>query len=112
MCHQLCTTHTPPGLHMAAQHWNRPETCANVTTVAGNHDGKHARPAALTVRLSEPMHQLVVEEAELAGVSANQFIREATLLRVGWGRGRRGEPLIPLDDLRTVRRLLEQLEQG
>lgn len=64
---------------------------------------------AFTVRLSTPMHDLVAEEARHCGISASQFVREALLLRLGWARARRGEPMIPVEDQRTVRRLLEDI---
>jgi hypothetical protein len=52
---------------------------------------------------------MVAREAELDGVSASQFVREAVLLRCAYRRGRRQEPPLPIDDPRTVRRVLEEL---
>ena len=69
------------------------------------------RPVALTVRLAAPIHELVTEEADRDGISVSQFIREAVLVRCVWRRGRRGEPIIPIDDARALRRLLQDLEQ-
>jgi hypothetical protein len=55
------------------------------------------------------MHEILAHEAALDGISASQFVREALLMRCMWRRGRRDEPVLPSDDARTVRRVLEQL---
>lgn len=63
----------------------------------------------LTVRLSRSTHQLLTEEASHDGISAAQFVRDAVLVRCVWRRAQRGDPVVPLDDVRTVKRVMEQL---
>jgi GAF domain len=46
---------------------------------------------ATTVRFSEDLWELLELEAEREGVSAAQFVRDATLLRIGMLAGRRGD---------------------
>ncbi len=46
---------------------------------------------ATTVRFSEDLWELLELEAERDGVSAAQFVRDATLLRIGMLAGRRGD---------------------
>jgi GAF domain len=46
---------------------------------------------ATTVRFSEDLWELLELEAERQGVSAAQFVRDATLLRIGMLAGRRGD---------------------
>jgi GAF domain-containing protein len=47
---------------------------------------------ATTVRFSEDLWSLLEQEAATAGVSAAQFVRDATVLRIAYLMGRRGEP--------------------
>ena len=47
---------------------------------------------ATTVRFSDDLWSLLEQEAAAAGVSAAQFVRDATVLRVAYLMGRRGEP--------------------
>ena len=46
---------------------------------------------ATTVRFSEDLWRLVESEAEREGVSAAQFIRDASVMRAAYAMGRRGE---------------------
>lgn len=46
---------------------------------------------ATTVRFSEDLWELLEREAERDGVSAAQFVRDSTLLRIGMLAGRRGD---------------------
>jgi hypothetical protein len=47
---------------------------------------------ATTVRFSEALWTLLEREAERDGVSAAQYIRDATILRTAYAMGRRGDP--------------------
>jgi GAF domain-containing protein len=47
---------------------------------------------ATTVRFSEALWTLVEREADRDGVSAAQYIRDATILRTAYGMGQRGDP--------------------
>src|SRR5918998_1377601 len=47
---------------------------------------------ATTVRFSDDLWSLLEQEASSAGVSAAQFVRDATVLRIAYLMGRRGEP--------------------
>jgi hypothetical protein len=49
---------------------------------------------ATTVRFSEDLWQLLELEAERDGVSAAQFVRDSTLLRIGSRAGRRGDSTV------------------
>lgn len=46
---------------------------------------------ATTVRFSEELWRLLEEEAAREGVSAAQYVRDATVMRVGYTMGRRGD---------------------
>src|SRR3712207_9349846 len=46
---------------------------------------------ATTVRFSEDLWRLLEEEAAREGVSAAQYVRDATVMRVGYTMGRRGD---------------------
>src|SRR3954466_9351515 len=52
----------------------------------------HMPMRATTVRFSEDLWTLVEREAELEGVSAAQFIRDASVMRAAYAMGRRGDP--------------------
>lgn len=47
---------------------------------------------ATTVRFSDDLWGLLEQEAAAAGVSAAQFVRDATVLRIAYLMGRRGDP--------------------
>jgi GAF domain-containing protein len=47
---------------------------------------------ATTVRFSDELWRLLEREAEREGVSAAQFIRDATILRTAYAMGQRGDP--------------------
>jgi GAF domain len=47
---------------------------------------------ATTVRFSDDLWSLLEQEAADSGVSAAQFVRDATILRIAYLMGRRGEP--------------------
>jgi GAF domain-containing protein len=47
---------------------------------------------ATTVRFADDLWALLEQEAAASGVSAAQFVRDATVLRVAYLMGRRGEP--------------------
>ena len=47
---------------------------------------------ATTVRFADSLWTLVEQEAQLEGVSAAQFIRDATIMRAAYAMGRRGDP--------------------
>ena len=47
---------------------------------------------ATTVRFSEDLWSLLEREAAAGGVSAAQFIRDATIMRIAYTMGQRGEP--------------------
>jgi len=47
---------------------------------------------ATTVRFAESLWTLVEQEAEREGVSAAQFIRDASVMRAAYAMGRRGDP--------------------
>ena len=47
---------------------------------------------ATTVRFSDDLWSLLEQEAAASGVSAAQFVRDATVLRIAYLMGRRGEP--------------------
>ena len=47
---------------------------------------------ATTVRFAESLWTLVEQEAEREGVSAAQFIRDASIMRAAYAMGRRGDP--------------------
>lgn len=49
---------------------------------------------ATTVRFSEDLWSLLEQEAAASGVSAAQFVRDATVMRIAYLMGRRGEPSI------------------
>ena len=49
---------------------------------------------ATTVRFSDDLWGLLEQEAAASGVSAAQFVRDATILRIAYLMGRRGEPEI------------------
>ena len=49
---------------------------------------------ATTVRFTEDLWSLLEQESGTAGVSAAQFVRDATVLRIAYLMGRRGEPAI------------------
>src|SRR5215212_7199886 len=53
--------------------------------------GKARAMKATTVRFSEDLWSTISAEAELAGLSASQFIREAALARAAAAAGARGE---------------------
>jgi hypothetical protein len=59
---------------------------------------------ATTVRFSDDLWRLLEQEASAAGVSAAQFVRDATVLRIAYLMGRRGEP--------DIERALEQVGAG
>jgi GAF domain-containing protein len=46
---------------------------------------------ATTIRFGDALWQLLEREAARAGVSSAQFIREATIMRVGYAMGQRGD---------------------
>jgi hypothetical protein len=50
-----------------------------------------AQVRATTVRFPEEVYELVERETDLAGISISQYIREATLARLAFSAGRRGE---------------------
>src|SRR3954447_19210948 len=53
---------------------------------------RHKMPMrATTVRFSEDLWRLLEREAEREGVSAAQFIRDASVMRAAYAMGRRGE---------------------
>jgi hypothetical protein len=47
---------------------------------------------ATTVRFADDLWSLLEQEAAASGVSAAQFVRDATVLRIAYLMGRRGEP--------------------
>ena len=47
---------------------------------------------ATTVRFAETLWALVEREAQLEGVSAAQFIRDASIMRAAYAMGQRGDP--------------------
>src|SRR3989442_917702 len=47
---------------------------------------------ATTVRFAESLWTLVEREAQREGVSAAQFIRDASVMRAAYAMGRRGDP--------------------
>jgi GAF domain-containing protein len=47
---------------------------------------------ATTVRFSEDLWKLLEQEAAEAGVSAAQFVRDSTVMRIAYLMGKRGEP--------------------
>src|SRR5919107_5533511 len=47
---------------------------------------------ATTVRFGESLWRLVEREARREGVSAAQFIRDATIVRTAYAMGERGDP--------------------
>jgi GAF domain-containing protein len=47
---------------------------------------------ATTVRFNESLWQLLDEEARREGVSAAQFVRDATVMRIAYSMGRRADP--------------------
>ena len=47
---------------------------------------------ATTVRFSEALWTLVESEAQADGVSAAQYVRDATILRTAYAMGQRGDP--------------------
>ena len=49
---------------------------------------------ATTVRFSDDLWSLLEQEAAASGVSAAQFVRDATVMRIAYLMGRRGEPAI------------------
>ena len=49
---------------------------------------------ATTVRFSDDLWSLLEQEASASGVSAAQFVRDATVLRIAYAMGRRGEPAL------------------
>jgi hypothetical protein len=49
---------------------------------------------ALPIWFSDDLWALLEQEAAVAGVSAAQFVRDATVLRIAYLMGRRGEPAI------------------
>src|SRR3954451_1501591 len=51
----------------------------------------HMPMRATTVRFSEDLWRLLEREAEREGVSAAQFIRDASVMRAAYAMGRRGE---------------------
>ena len=54
---------------------------------------RHKMPMrATTVRFSEDLRRLLEREAEREGVSAAQFIRDASVMRAAYAMGRRGDP--------------------
>src|SRR4051794_3403695 len=57
-----------------------------------------------TVRFSEDLWATIQAEAELAGLSASQFIREAALARAAAAAGARGETAFDADPLRELAR--------
>src|SRR3954454_22761444 len=59
---------------------------------------------ATTVRFSDDLWELLETEASTQGISAAQFVRDATLMRLGALSGRRGDR----DDALTI----EQLAAG
>ena len=48
---------------------------------------------ATTVRFSEALWTLVEREAQADGVSAAQYVRDATILRTAYSMGQRGDPV-------------------
>ena len=62
---------------------------------------------ATTVRFSDDLWSLLEQEAAATGVSAAQFVRDATVLRIAYLMGRRGEPQIET----TLTRLLDLPER-
>ena len=53
---------------------------------------RHEMPMrATTVRFSEDLWRLLEREAEREGVSAAQFIRDASVMRAAYAMGRRGD---------------------
>src|SRR3954470_13229937 len=52
---------------------------------------RHMPMRATTVRFSEDLWRLLEREAEREGVSAAQFIRDASVMRAAYAMGRRGE---------------------
>ena len=63
---------------------------------------------ATTVRFSDDLWSLLEQEAAAAGVSAAQFVRDATVLRIAYLMGRRGEPGIE----QTLARITGLPERG
>ena len=49
---------------------------------------------ATTVRFSDDLWSFLEQEAAASGVSAAQFVRDATVLRIAYAMGRRGEPAL------------------
>jgi GAF domain-containing protein len=62
---------------------------------------------ATTVRFGDALWQLLEREAGREGVSAAQFIRDATVLRVAYSMGQRGDEEFELAIERTERRRTE-----
>jgi hypothetical protein len=56
---------------------------------------------ATTVRFPAEIYELVERETELAGISISQYIREATLARLAFSAGRRGEEVFLGNEERT-----------
>jgi hypothetical protein len=56
---------------------------------------------ATTVRFPVEIYELVERETELAGISISQYIREATLARLAFSAGRRGEEVFLGNEERT-----------
>ena len=72
------------------------ESCGAVTRTDGGsataYAFRHKMPMrATTVRFSEDLWRLLEREAEREGVSAAQFIRDASVMRAAYAMGRRGE---------------------
>ena len=59
---------------------------------------------ATTVRFSEDLWSLLEAEAERQGVSAAQFVRDATIMRIGVLAGKRGDPEAEMSIERVARR--------
>jgi GAF domain-containing protein len=66
---------------------------------------------ATTVRFGDALWRLLEREAELEGVSAAQFIRDATVLRVAYAMGQRGDEELELALERTLPREREPAGQ-
>jgi hypothetical protein len=58
---------------------------------------------AVKVTFTDPIYTELGREANLAGMSIAQFVREATIVRLAYRRARRGED-VDLAQLELVRR--------
>jgi hypothetical protein len=66
---------------------------------------------SLTVRFSPTLHDLVREEAHHEGVTAAQFIREASLLRAAFNRANRTGTILRPEVIDQLERLIERSQR-